>query len=86
MIFGKPDFERPVVHDQRRGVPLRRCSSTRCLTLVATGAAVFFFVVKPLNMLAARRKAGKEPEPEAVPEDVELLAEIRDLLRSQSSA
>jgi large-conductance mechanosensitive channel len=29
----------------------------------------------------ARRKAGLEPEPEAVPEDVVLLGEIRDLLR-----
>ena len=44
-------------------------------------AAVFFFVVQPINALMARRKAGLEPEPEAVPEDVVLLGEIRDLLR-----
>jgi large-conductance mechanosensitive channel len=29
----------------------------------------------------ARRRAGEEPPPEAVPEDVVLLGEIRDLLR-----
>ena len=44
------------------------------------GAAIFFFVVKPINALMARRKAGLEPEPAAVPEDVVLLGEIRDLL------
>lgn len=51
------------------------------ITFVIIGAAIFFFVVKPINSLMARRKAGLEPEPEAVPEDVVLLGEIRDLLR-----
>jgi hypothetical protein len=32
----------------------------------------------------ARRKAGVTPEPEAVPEDVVLLGEIRDLLKTGS--
>jgi large-conductance mechanosensitive channel len=49
---------------------------------VVIGAAVSFVVVKPVNALQARRKAGLEPEPEAVPEDVVLLGEIRDLLRA----
>jgi hypothetical protein len=31
-----------------------------------------------------RRKAGLEPEAEAVPEDVILLGEIRDLLRARA--
>jgi large conductance mechanosensitive channel len=48
---------------------------------VTIGAAIFFLVIKPINTLMARRKAGLEPEPEAVPEDVVLLGEIRDLLR-----
>jgi large conductance mechanosensitive channel len=51
------------------------------IVFVIIGAAVFFLVVKPINTLMARRKAGLEPEPEAVPEDVVLLGEIRDLLR-----
>lgn len=34
------------------------------ITFLSVSAAVFFFVVKPLNMLAARRKKGV-PEPEA---------------------
>jgi large conductance mechanosensitive channel len=44
-------------------------------------AVIFFFVVKPLNALLARRKAKDEPAPEAPAEDVVLLTEIRDLLR-----
>ena len=54
------------------------------ISFAIIGAAVFFFVVKPVNALMARRKAGEEPEPEAVPEDVVLLGEIRDLLKARS--
>jgi large conductance mechanosensitive channel len=53
------------------------------ISFLIIGAAVFFLVVKPVNTLMARRKAGEEPEPEAVPEDVILLGEIRDLLRAR---
>jgi large conductance mechanosensitive channel len=54
------------------------------LSFVIIGAAVFFVVVKPVNALMARRKAGVEPEPESPPEDVVLLGEIRDLLKAQA--
>jgi large conductance mechanosensitive channel len=54
------------------------------LSFVIIAAAVFFLVVKPVNALMARRKAGVEPEPEAVPEDVILLGEIRDLLNQRA--
>ena len=56
------------------------------LSFVIIGAAVFFVVVKPVNALMARRKAGLEPEAEAVPEDVVLLGEIRDLLKAGRTA
>ena len=52
------------------------------ISFVIIGAAIFFVVVKPVNALQARRKAGLEPEPQAVPEDVVLLGEIRDLLKA----
>ena len=55
------------------------------ITFVFVAAAVFFFVVKPLNALAERRKRGEEPEPEELSLDQELLTEIRDLLRAQQS-
>jgi large conductance mechanosensitive channel len=54
------------------------------LNFALVAAAVYFVIVVPMNHLAARRKAGVEPEPKAPAEDVLLLQEIRDLLRAQS--
>ena len=54
------------------------------ISFLIIGASVFFLVVKPVNALMARRKAGEEPEPEAVPENVVLLGEIRDLLKARA--
>jgi large conductance mechanosensitive channel len=48
-------------------------------------AAVFFFIVKPINMLNERRRRGEEPEPEELSDEAALLTEIRDLLRDRSS-
>jgi large conductance mechanosensitive channel len=52
------------------------------LSFLIIAAVIFFLVVKPLNALAARRKADEEPEPEAPAEDIRLLGEIRDLLKA----
>jgi large conductance mechanosensitive channel len=46
-------------------------------------AAVFFFIVKPINVLNERRRRGEEPEPE-LSDEAALLTEIRDLLRDRS--
>ena len=55
------------------------------LNFLFVAAAVYFFIVMPLNKLAERRKRGQEPEPEtvALTTDQELLTEIRDLLRTR---
>jgi large conductance mechanosensitive channel len=54
---------------------------TALVNLVLVGAAVFFFIVKPVKMLTERKKEAGEPVPEA--EDIVLLREIRDLLKSR---
>ena len=54
------------------------------VSFVIISAAIFFLVVKPVSTLMERRKRGEEPEAEAVPEDVVLLGEIRDLLRDRA--
>ena len=81
MVGGQPDFSGLsfTINDAefRYGAFLNAV-----IAFVIVGAAIFFFVVKRINVLMARRKAGLEPEPEAVPEDVVLLGEIRDLLKS----
>jgi large conductance mechanosensitive channel len=52
------------------------------ITFVLTAAVVYFVVVLPMKALLERRKRGEEPGPVA-PTQVELLLEIRDLLRAQ---
>jgi large conductance mechanosensitive channel len=53
------------------------------ISFVSIAAAIFFFVVKPVNMIMERRRKGEEPAEEA-PEDIQLLREIRDALRSRA--
>lgn len=52
------------------------------ITFVLTAAILYFVVVTPMKRLLERRAAGEEPGPVA-PTQVELLVEIRDLLRAQ---
>ena len=54
------------------------------ITFVSVSAAIFFFVVKPMNELQQRLGKGKT-EPEAPSEDIQLLTDIRDELRAQRS-
>ena len=56
---------------------------TALINFVIVAAAVYFFVVVPVNKLMERRKRGEEPEVEAPSEDIVLLQEIRDLLRAR---
>src|ERR1700691_4001340 len=52
------------------------------ITFVSVAAAIYFFVVLPLNKIAARRAKAQEPADE-LPPDIALLTEIRDLLASR---
>ena len=52
------------------------------ITFVLTAAVVYFVVVLPMKAIIERRKRGEEAGP-AEPTQVELLVEIRDLLRAQ---
>lgn len=52
------------------------------VNFLIVAAVVYFVIVLPLHHLKDRRKRGEEPGP-AEPTDVELLVEIRDLLREQ---
>jgi len=56
------------------------------ISFVSIAAAIFFFVVKPLNMIAERRKRGENAEEDtpAPSDEALILAEIRDLLRQQA--
>lgn len=51
------------------------------LNFLLLAAVVFFVFVKPMNKLKALTEKHKAAAPPPVPEDLKLLAEIRDLLK-----
>ena len=53
------------------------------IQFLIVAAAVFFFIVKPMNALKKQIAAETPPSPDEVPADVKLLTEIRDVLKSR---
>jgi len=57
------------------------------LSFLITAFVVYFVIVKPVNALNARLNPPKKPgDPPPPPPEVQLLTEIRDLLKSRSAA
>jgi large conductance mechanosensitive channel len=57
------------------------------IAFIGIAAAVFFFVVRPLNALAERRRRGEPAEDTPAPSDEALLlTEIRDLLAQRTGS
>lgn len=54
------------------------------IAFILVAAAVFFFLVKPMTMMVERMNRNQTAPPAVTPEDVELLREIRDLLKVRS--
>lgn len=57
---------------------------TALINFVIIAAVVYFFIVVPVKRILERRRRGEEPTP-AEPDQVELLTEIRDILRQQAN-
>ena len=81
-VFGKPNLDAVGTFtingaDFSIGVVLTALFNFLCVAL-----AVYFVIVVPINKLAEMRKRGEEPAPEAPSEEVLLLTEIRDALRT----
>ena len=53
------------------------------LSFLVIAGVVFFFVVKPMNMLLTRLAKGKEDEPTPKDPTLEVLEEIRDALKKR---
>ncbi len=78
-IIGKPDFS--ALTFTINGSAFRYGAFINALiAFVAIAAAVFFFVVRPMNALMARRKRVPDPESETTP-CTECLSEIPKLAR-----
>jgi large conductance mechanosensitive channel len=84
-IGGQPDFS-ALTFELNGSKFLYGDLINKIVSFLVISAVVFFLIVKPLNMLLARRKAAAvTPEPAAPAEDVRLLTEIRDLLQAQNA-
>ncbi len=81
-VGGSPDFGRAGFEVNDSDIVIGS-TVTALINFVIVAAAVYFFVVVPVNRLMERRKAGVEPEVSAPSEDIVLLQEIRDLLRQR---
>lgn len=78
MIIGEPDF-RGLDFTINDAVFRYGAFITEVITFVATAAAIFFFVVKPMNAIMARvRPPQEEPVPDEERRHQELLAAIRE--------
>ena len=85
-IFGKPDFS-SLYFTINKSVFRYGDFINAVVSFLLIAAAIYFFVVVPLNTLAerrARRLASGEPDEEPKPEDILLLEQIRDLLANKT--
>jgi large conductance mechanosensitive channel len=80
MIIGKPDF-RALTLTINDSIFRYGAFITDLIAFVAVAFAVFFFVVKPMNMLRERRAGAAEEEglPDEERRHQELLAALREL-------
>jgi large conductance mechanosensitive channel len=82
MIGGKPDFS-SLTFTINDAVFRYGAFITDLIGFILTAAAVFFFVVKPINTIVARRRRGEEAAPVEPSEEIALLREIRDALKAR---
>ena len=80
-IFGEPNFDSIGLDIGDDGRLYIGTFLTALVNLALVGAAVFFFIVKPVNILRERQKSGEESIPD--PEELVVLREIRDSLRAR---
>ena len=81
-VLGLPNFETWTI-TINNGVFNVGLFLNAVISFVAVAIAIFFLVVKPMNMIEARTKKPVEAAP-AGPTELELLAEIRDELRKRA--
>ena len=79
LTLGQPDFDRIWTISVGDANLLPGTILTALVNFLLIAAALYFFVVMPMNKFNERKEAGKEEEAPK-PETNELLGEIRDLI------
>jgi large conductance mechanosensitive channel len=91
-LVGDKDFSQYVItlkeNDDGNDITLKwGAVLTALIRFVSVAAAVFFLVVKPMQVLMERRRRGEAVDETPAPSDeAVLLTEIRDLLASRSGS
>ena len=81
-IVGKPDFS--AIQFEVNGSKFLIGDFINALvSFLILAAVVFFVVLKPINALTALARRKEEAKPVPVPAEVQLLMEIRDLLKER---
>lgn len=80
--FGQPDFS-SLTWTVNDSVIRWGAFVTAAVIFLLTALAVFLFIVKPYNAFEARRAKEEEEAEEPGPSEIDLLAEIRDVLSGQ---
>ena len=84
MLFGEPNLNMAMILTINNANFKFGALLTALINFLLIAAAIYFFVIVPLNKLNSRRKKPEEA-PATRAEDVVLLEEIRDLLRNQNN-
>lgn len=84
IIFGEPSFDAVMILEINDSQIRIGSFLTQLVTFLSIAFAVFFFIIKPYKGYLARTEdPADEEEPEADPEDLVLLREIRDALKTR---
>lgn len=79
-LIGKPDFDSFLQFNIGDAVVQPGAILTALVNFLLIALALYFFLVVPMNKLAARGGTAEEEEAEEVSDEVKLLSDIRDLL------
>jgi large conductance mechanosensitive channel len=85
-IFGQPNLNDVgvfTINDAQFSIGIILAAA---LNFLLVAAAVYFVLIAPMNKYRELRAKGAEEEPEAPPEDLLVLQEIRDLIRDRRGA
>jgi len=85
-IFGEPNLNEVGTFTINGAVFSIGIILTALINFLLVAAAVYFVLVAPMNAYREMRARGEEEEPEAPPEDLLVLLEIRDLIRDRRGA
>jgi large conductance mechanosensitive channel len=83
-IFGQPNFDTIAQFTVNGSTISPGTIVTALVNFLLVAAALYFFVVVPMNKLAERRSTGEEEEAEMA-DDVKVITEIRDLLQTRNA-